>query len=87
MFGISKLLVPILRAAESIGSMKSKTSVDLFSFQTMNFSKYISKSRARRLPLTTKQARKGYKKGNGCRREGTINSRGKSICHYSLECF
>ena len=41
-----------------------------------NFSKYISKARAKRLPLNTKRAGKGYYKGNRCRKEGTINSKG-----------
>ena len=43
-----------------------------------NFSKYISKSRTKRLPLTTKRAGKGYKKGNGARTEGKLNSKGKN---------
>ena len=43
---------------------------------TANFSKYISKSRAKRQPLNTKRAGKGYYKGNGCRKEGSINSKG-----------
>ena len=41
-----------------------------------NFSKYISKARAKRQPLTTKRAGKGYYKGNGCRKEGSLNSKG-----------
>jgi hypothetical protein len=44
--------------------------------QTRNFSKYVSKSRAKRLPLTTKRAGKGYSKGNGARRGGVMNSKG-----------
>jgi hypothetical protein len=44
-----------------------------------DFSKYISNSRAKRIPLTTKRAGKGYYKGNRCRKEGTINSRGSSF--------
>jgi hypothetical protein len=42
--------------------------------QTAAFSKYISKSRTKRLPLTTKRAGKGFYKGNGARKEGTISS-------------
>jgi len=41
-----------------------------------SFSKYISKSRAKRLPLTTKRVGKGYKKGNRARKEGVITSKG-----------
>ena len=40
------------------------------------FSKYISKSRTKRLPLTTKRAGKGYKKGYGARTEGYLTSKG-----------
>lgn len=47
--------------------------------QTASFSKYISKSRTKRLPLTTKRAGKGYKKGNRCRSEGFITSKGVFI--------
>jgi hypothetical protein len=39
-------------------------------------SKYLSKAAAKRRPLTTKRARKGYYKGNGCTKEGTF--RGKA---------
>jgi hypothetical protein len=42
--------------------------------QTADFSKYISKSRTKRLPLTTKRAGKGFYKGNGARKEGKISS-------------
>ena len=48
-------------------------------FQVANFSKYISKSRAKRLPLTTKRAGKGYYKGKGGRKEGHITSKAKFI--------
>ena len=44
--------------------------------QVANFSRFIPKSRAKRLPLTTKRAGKGYYKGNGCRKEGIISSKG-----------
>ncbi|KAJ1419691.1 hypothetical protein B484DRAFT_400110 [Ochromonadaceae sp. CCMP2298] len=45
--------------------------------QVACFSKYISKSRTKRLPLTTKRVGKGYNKGNGARTEGRVNSKGK----------
>lgn len=48
-----------------------------FNHQITNlFSKYISKSRTKRLPLTTKRVGKGYKKGNGARTEGVLDSKG-----------
>ncbi len=45
--------------------------------QTASFSKYISKSRTKRLPLTTKKAGKGFYKGNGARKEGHISSKAR----------
>ena len=47
--------------------------------QISHFSKYISKSRAKRLPLTTKRAGKGYYKGFGARKEGFLTSKAKFI--------
>lgn len=47
--------------------------------QIAEFSKYISKSRTKRLPLTTKRAGKNYYKGNGARKEGFINSRARFV--------
>ena len=44
--------------------------------QSRFFSKYLSKSATKRLPLTTKRAGKGYYKGNGCRSEGRHTSKG-----------
>ena len=44
--------------------------------QVNYFSKYISKSRAKRLPLTTKRIQRGYKKGYGATREGYLTSKG-----------
>ena len=40
------------------------------------FSKYLSKSARKRLPLTTKRAKKGYVKGKGCNSEGKRTSMG-----------
>mmetsp|Transcript_2705 Transcript_2705/g.3711 ORF Transcript_2705/g.3711 Transcript_2705/m.3711 type:complete len:111 (+) Transcript_2705:47-379(+) len=45
--------------------------------QIAHFSKYISKSRTKRLPMTTKRAGKGFYKGNGARKEGVISSKGR----------
>lgn len=49
------------------------------SFQIVNFSKYISKTRTKHLPLNTKRAGKGYKKGYGARKEGRVTSLGRFI--------
>jgi hypothetical protein len=49
---------------------------------TADFSKYISKARLKRQPLTTKKAGKGFYKGNGARKEGRLTSRGK--CGHSF---
>ena len=42
-------------------------------------SKFLSKSAAKRLPLNTKRAKKGYYKGKGCTSEGRLTSKGKFI--------
>lgn len=42
-------------------------------------SKYLPKSRAKRLPLTTKRARKGYYKGKGGTKQGTFSGRAGSF--------
>merc|ERR1719491_1922479 len=42
-------------------------------------SKYLSKSAAKRLPLNTKRAKKGYYKGKGSTSEGRITSKGTFI--------
>jgi hypothetical protein len=55
----------------------------LFNIQTAEFSKYISKSRTKRLPLTTKRVAKGYNKGNGARKEGVLDSKGKCKVFYA----
>eukprot|EP01039_Chlorochromonas_danica_P007731 gene7731-8542_t len=47
--------------------------------QVATFSKYISNSRAKRLPLTTKRAGKGFYKGNRGRKEGRLTSKGRFI--------
>lgn len=43
------------------------------------FSKYLSKSATKRLPLTTKRVGKGFYKGKGCRSEGRHTSKGKFL--------
>ena len=42
-------------------------------------SKYLSKSKKKNLPLTTKRAHKGFYKGKGCTNEGYVNSKGRFI--------
>lgn len=54
--------------------------------QVAQFSKYISKSRTKRLALTTKRAGKGYYKGNRCRREGTHTSKGCFSIEHVYSC-
>ena len=36
------------------------------------------------MPLNTKRVGKGYYKGNGCRKEGHINSKGKFIINHEM---
>jgi hypothetical protein len=59
----------------STGLFKNKS----VPFQISQFSKYISKSRAKHLPLNTKFAGKGYKKGYGARRQGRNTSKGTFV--------
>jgi hypothetical protein len=61
------------------------TNITVLSQQVMNFSKFISKSRAARLPMNTKRAGKGYYKGNGARKEGRISSTGKIFLIFSFQ--
>lgn len=45
-------------------------------------SKYMSKAARKRMPLTTKRARKaGYYKGKGATKEGRLTSKGKFIAN------
>mmetsp|Transcript_15326 Transcript_15326/g.21355 ORF Transcript_15326/g.21355 Transcript_15326/m.21355 type:complete len:112 (-) Transcript_15326:235-570(-) len=44
-----------------------------------SMSKYLSKSATKRLPLTTKRARKGFYKGKGATKEGYLTSKGKFV--------
>ena len=48
-----------------------------------HFSKYLSRSAAKRIPLTTKRAKKGFYKGKGATTEGRITSTGKFIVDWS----
>lgn len=63
-------------AAVVHGNMATANSLNM-NIQVASFSKYISKSRTKRLPLTTKRVGKGFYKGNGARKEGTISSRAR----------
>lgn len=47
--------------------------------QASFFSKYISKARKKRLPMTTKRVGRGFSKGNGSRKEGYLTSKGNFI--------
>ena len=46
-------------------------------------SKFLGKAATKRLPLTSKRARKGFYKGNGATKEGHINSKGRFIVDQS----
>ena len=64
----------------SISSPSSASTSSAFQLQqTANFSKYISKARTKRLPLTTKRVGKGFYKGKGARTEGRLTSKAKFI--------
>ena len=47
--------------------------------QIRYMSKYLTRSAKRRLPLTTKKARKGYYKGNQSTKEGSHTNKGKFV--------
>ncbi len=47
--------------------------------QIRAFSKFLSKSARKRLPLTTKRAKKGYVKGKGCTVEGRHLKNGRYV--------
>ena len=55
----------------------SKTFQAITFVQQRHMSKYISNARKKRLPLTTKRAGKGFYKGNGARKEGTVSSKAR----------
>jgi len=42
-------------------------------------SKFLGKAATKRLPLTSKRARKGFYKGNRSTKEGRLNSKGQFI--------
>jgi len=46
-------------------------------------SKYLSKSATKRLALTTKRVKRGYKKGHGATTEGKVNSKGRFIVDHT----
>lgn len=50
-----------------------------------SMSKYLSKAATKRVPLTSKRARKGYYKGNGSTKEGHITSKAKFIVDRSKQ--
>jgi Mitochondrial ribosomal protein L27 len=51
----------------------------IFTISVRHMSKNLSKAATKRLPLTTKKARKGYYKGKGGTKEGHITSKGRFI--------
>ena len=48
-------------------------------------SKFLSKSARKRIPLTTKRAKKGYYKGNGANKEGYFGKGGRFVVDKSLQ--
>ena len=74
LFNNSTLLNTIINPSSSINVNQS-----LFRYIPQQlFSKYLPRSRAKRQPLNTKRAGKGYKKGYGARKEGVKTSKGNS---------
>ncbi len=62
----------------------------VFMLQKSFFSKYLSNSKTKRLPLSTKKVGGSYYKGNRCRKEGVITSKGSLYCiimHYFIRYF
>mmetsp|Transcript_11583 Transcript_11583/g.17813 ORF Transcript_11583/g.17813 Transcript_11583/m.17813 type:complete len:103 (+) Transcript_11583:76-384(+) len=52
-------------------------------YQVRFLSKRLSKSATKRIPLTTKRARKGYYKGKGSTKEGHLTSKSKFIVNWN----
>mmetsp|Transcript_21651 Transcript_21651/g.31512 ORF Transcript_21651/g.31512 Transcript_21651/m.31512 type:complete len:109 (-) Transcript_21651:117-443(-) len=75
------MLFNIVRSSIAASLGFGKSALDQ---QVAHFSKYISKSRAKRLPLNTKRAGKGYKKGYGARKEGYLTSKAKFVAVPSM---
>jgi hypothetical protein len=57
----------------------TRASTGVAIYQQRSMSKYLTKSAAKRLPLNTKRAGKGYYKGKGGTKEGKLNSKAKFI--------
>ena len=81
---VSRSFNSVVGSASKLNSNKINSQINnvslptaLFQLQLVsNFSKYISKARAKRLPLTTKRVGKGFYKGKGARPEGRLTSKG-----------
>ena len=63
---VNRWTTSILRGLDIVGSQSGGPTDVAVRFM----SKYLSKSATKRLPLTTKRARKGFYKGNGATKEG-----------------
>ncbi len=48
------------------------------------FSKYLSKAKTKRIPLSTKKVGGSFYKGNRCRKEGKLTSKGKFILNKEM---
>merc|ERR1711862_575666 len=90
---IQNLKNNILQQYNNSKTRTNLTSTSLFislfqqQHQTRYFSKYLSKSAKKRLPLNTKWAGKGYVKGKRCTKEGYKTSKGRFVLlpHKRLE--
>lgn len=69
------MLQSISKSLSSLLSQASRTTQNQLN-QTRHMSKFLPKSAGKRLPLSTKHARKGFYKGKGATKEGTF--RGKA---------
>ena len=68
---------------KATATTSTRSPFSLFQQQQRYFSKYLSKSAKKRLPINTKWAGKGYVKGKGCTTEGRKTSKGRFIVNPS----
>lgn len=69
-----------MNALQSLFRNRDATVISsVFTLSVRHMSKFLSKSATKRLPLSTKRARKGFYKGKGGTKEGRLTSKGKFI--------
>ena len=66
------MVLPLPKSCLSFLTEVVVTKTPFMQLQTRSMSKYLSKAAAKRRPLTTKRAKKGYYKGKGCTTEGSF---------------